>query len=142
VADDITTPTRRLVDEVYNKGRVDVLGEILGPGYVGNDPALPEPIQGAGGERELVTAYRNAFPDLEVTVDDMIAAGDKVVTRWTARGTHRGALFGIEPTGKEVTITGIGIARVEDGRIAEAWSNWDTLGFLQQLGVIATAGRT
>jgi len=142
MTDDITAATRRLVDEVYNKGQVDVLGEILGPGYVGNDPALPEPIQGASGERELVTAYRNAFPDLEVAIEDMIAAGDKVVTRWTARGTHRGALWGIEPTGKEVTITGIGIARVDDGRIVEAWTNWDTLGFLQQLGVIATASRT
>ena len=142
MTDDLTTPTRRLIDEVYNKGQVEVLDEIIGPGYVGIDAALPEPIRGAAGERVLVTAYRDAFPDLQITVDDMIASGDRVVTRWTARGTHRGELWGIEPTGKEVTITGIGIDRVEDGRIVEAWSNWDTLGFLQQLGAIPTASRT
>jgi steroid delta-isomerase-like uncharacterized protein len=80
--------------------------------------------------------YRAAFPDLKITVEDQIAEGDKVVTRWTAEGTHDGDLPGLPASGRSSTVTGIGIDRIEGGKIVEAWGNWDTLGMLQQLGAI------
>ena len=79
---------------------------------------------------------RAAFPDLQYTVEDQIAEGDKVVTRYTASGTHRGELMGIAPTGSRVEITGISITRVEDGKIEEIWETHDALGMMRQLGVI------
>jgi len=127
--------TRRMVEEVFNMGRLDVIDEIIAPGYVGHDPALPQDVAGPDGERDLVRGYRAAFSDLTLTIDDQIAEGDRVVTRWTARGTHSGDLWGIAATGKEVTVTGTAIDRIEDGRIVESWSHWDALGLMQQLGV-------
>jgi predicted ester cyclase len=85
---------------------------------------------------QFITANRAAFPDLRLTIEDQIAEGDKVVTRFTARGTHRGKLPGIAPTGKQVTTTAIIINRYTGGKIAESWINGDILGLLQQLGVI------
>jgi steroid delta-isomerase-like uncharacterized protein len=80
--------------------------------------------------------YRAAFSDLQMTVEDQIAEGDMVVTRWTAVGTNDGDLPGMPASGRSSTVTGIGIDRIEDGKIVEAWGNWDTLGMMQQLGVI------
>jgi steroid delta-isomerase-like uncharacterized protein len=142
MTDDTTTPTRRVIEEAYNAGRLETLDDVLAPEFVGTDPALPEPIRGIEAEKQIVAAYRSGFPDLHITIDDMIVAGDKVVTRWTARGTHTGELWGMAPTGKEVTVTGIGIDRVANGRIVEAWNNWDTLGFMQQLGAVPVAAAT
>lgn len=79
--------------------------------------------------------YRVAFPDAHIALDDIIVAGDKVVTRWTATGTHEGDLMGIPATGTSIRFTGIRIFRVADGRIAEGWVNWDTFGLMRQLGV-------
>src|SRR5437773_12153103 len=130
--------SRQMIEEVFNKGRLDVTAEIIAPEDVGHDPALPQDVAGPDGERELVSGYRAAFPDLTITIDDQIGEGDRVVTRWTARGTHSGDLWGIAGTGKEVTVTGTSVDRIRDGRIAESWSNWDTIGLMQQLGVIPT----
>ena len=95
---------------------------------------------GIEGYRELMAMYVSAFPDVQITVDDMIAEGDKVVTRFTAHGTHQGELQGIAPTGKPVTVTGIETMRVSGGKIVEGWVEFDQLGMLQQLGVIPTMG--
>ena len=92
--------------------------------------------------KESAGGYRSAFPDLVMTVDQSFAEGDLVATRWTARGTHEGELFGIAATGKQATVTGITIDRYEDGLIAESWTNWDTLGLLQQLGAVPVALQT
>jgi len=84
--------------------------------------------------------YRNAFPDLHLTIEDVIAEGETVMTRWSCRGTHKGDLNGIAPTGKHITITGITVARVSGGKIVEGFVNWDAQGLMQQLGVVpATA---
>ena len=83
---------------------------------------------------------RTSFPDFHVTSEDIIAEGDKVVSRWTASGTHKGELFGIPPTGKKATWKGISIYRFADGKIVEAWGDADFLGLLQQLGVMPVAG--
>ena len=81
-----------------------------------------------------------AFPDIQYTVEALLAEGDKVVVRWTARGTHTGELMGIPPTGKQVTVTGVNIGRVANGRIVEEWGEFDMMGMMQQLGVVPTPG--
>ena len=85
--------------------------------------------------------YLSAFPDLHITVEDMIAEGDKIVARLTMRGTHQGAFLGIPPTGKQVTGTAIDINRITGGKSVEHWNNSDTLGLLQQLGVVPLPGQ-
>jgi len=133
--------SRRLVDEALNAGRLQVIDELVSDGYLGHDPASPGPITGRSGLKEQITGYRSAFPDIKVTIEDQVAEHDRVVTRWTARGTHEGELFGVGPTGKQSTVTGITIDRIVDGRIVESWDNWDTFGLLQQLGAVPEAMR-
>jgi steroid delta-isomerase-like uncharacterized protein len=114
--------------------------ELFAPHYVLHDPAVPGEVRGPEGIKQYVGMYRSAYPDTRFTVEDQIAEGDEVATRWTGRGTHRGELMGIPPTGREVTITGITIDSVSGGRIEEEWNNFDQLGLLQQLGVVPTPG--
>jgi predicted ester cyclase len=95
--------------------------------------------------RQFVQIYRGAFPDVRLTINDQIAEGDIVVTRWTATGTHNGELMGIAPTSKRATVTGVDIDRYQGGKVVEAWASYDMLGLLQQLGValsLAPAGAT
>jgi steroid delta-isomerase-like uncharacterized protein len=127
---------RRVIDEIYNAGRFEAADELVAPNFVGHDPASPEPMTGPDGLRRQAEGYRAAFPDLRLTVEDEIAEGDRVATRWSARGTHEAELFGIPATGKQTTVSGITISRIIDGRIAESWISWDTFGLLQQLGAI------
>jgi steroid delta-isomerase-like uncharacterized protein len=95
-----------------------------------------EEYHGPEGVREWITGYRSAFPDLRVIVEEQVAQGDTVVTRWTTEGTHRGELWGIPPTGRPFVITGITIDRFVEDRIAESKESWDALGMLQQLGIL------
>ena len=88
----------------------------------------------------MVETYRGAFPDLHMTIEDVIEQRDRVVIRWTGRGTHTGELNGLAPTDRTVEVTGITIQRIAGGRVAEAWSNWDTLGLLQQIGASPLRG--
>ncbi len=127
--------SRRLVDEAFNQGKFDVIEELVAPTFVNHDPATGDS-KGPQGTRELIEGYRSAFPDIKITVEEQIAEGDLVATRWTATGTHKGELMGIAPTGKESTVTGVTIDKIKDGKIVESWNNWDTLGMMQQLGVI------
>ncbi len=129
---------RRVIDEIFNEGRLEVADEVMATDSIGHDPALPEPTRGPAGLKQAVTGYRDAFPDLRVTINEQIGEGDFVCTRWTARGTHKGMFFGTAATGKEATVTGITIDRIANGRIAESWTNWDTLGLMQQLGMVPT----
>ncbi len=126
---------RRLFEEPW-KGNWDVIDEYVAPGYVGHDPAEPEPIRGPAGVRANVEKYLAGFPGGAITVDDQIAEGDKVATRWTGRGTHTGEIAGISPTGKEVTVSGLTLSKLENGMVVEEWSTWDTLGMLMQLGAV------
>jgi steroid delta-isomerase-like uncharacterized protein len=128
--------SRRVVEEIFNEGRLEAADELVAQDFVGHDPALPEPMKGPEGLKKQAEGYRMAFPGIRLTIEDEIAEGDRVVTRWTARGTHEGELFGIPATGREATVTGITIDRIVDGRIAEQWNSWDTFGLLQQLGAI------
>jgi steroid delta-isomerase-like uncharacterized protein len=127
---------RRILEEAFNVGNLGVMDEVLTTGFVNHDVAFPEPEIGIEAAKGNAAGYRDAFPDIRMTIEEQVADDDRVVTRWTARGTHHGELFGITPTGKQVTVTGITIDRVESGRIAESWTNWDALGLMQQLGAV------
>ena len=127
---------RRLVEEAFNAGRLEVVDELVASDFVEHDPSLTEEVRGPAGVKELIAGYRAAFPDIRITIEDQIADGDYVVSRWSGTGTHQGELMGMPATGKQATVTGITIDRIADGRIVESWDNWDTLGLMQQLGAI------
>ena len=127
---------RRLLEEAFNSGNLDVVDELLAPEFVNHDAALPEPTVGVAAAKASIAGYRAAFPDLRLTVELQVAEGEFVTTRWTGRGTHQGDLMGMAATGKQATVTGITIDQIADGRIVESWTNWDTLGLMQQLGVV------
>ena len=126
----------RRVFEAFSTGEVDSLHEVVAEDVVDHDPQNPRADEGLEGFKQQVAMYREAFPDLRLTIEDQIAEGDKVCSRWTAVGTHQGGGLGIPASGKTSTVTGIGIDRFEDGKIVEVWGNWDTLGMLQQIGAI------
>jgi steroid delta-isomerase-like uncharacterized protein len=124
---------RRLIEEVFNRGETGALAEVVAVDHVGHGPFGDH--YGPDGIRLTVTEYRVAFPDLQVTIEDLVAAGDRVARRFTVRGTHAGSFIGIPPTGRAVTVTGIAIDRFAGGRVAESWISIDTLNLLRQLGV-------
>jgi steroid delta-isomerase-like uncharacterized protein len=129
--------SRRAFEDAWNNGNVDVLEEITADGFVDHDPLMGD--QDAEGIKRTVAMYREAFPDLTMTIDDIFAAdGDKVVMRWTADGTFQNEIMGIQPNNNRATVSGIAIDRFEDGRIAETWGQWNTLKFMQSIGAIPT----
>lgn len=132
---------RRALEEPW-RGNLDVVDELVAPGFVGIDQAEQSPRHGPAGMRKNVEKYLRAFPDAALTVDDQIVEDDLVVSRWTARGTHTGELAGIAATGRQVTVSGVTISRVESGKIVEAWTAWDRLGLLVQLGAVGEPART
>jgi steroid delta-isomerase-like uncharacterized protein len=111
----------RWLREIFTNGHLRQTNEVFTRGYVLHDPSFPHEVHGPGGIRRYVAAYRAAFPDIRVTVEDQLAEEDKVATRWTARGTHLGKFLGLAPTGDEVTVSGIEFDRIIAGRIDEAW---------------------
>jgi steroid delta-isomerase-like uncharacterized protein len=127
---------RRYFEEILDGGNLDLVDEIFDPQYVLHDPNAPEEVRGLEGAKQFVGVFRSAFPDIAHTIEDQIAEGDKVVTRLRARATHKGELMGLPPTGEEVTIEGISIWRIANGKIKECWFNYDALGLMRQLGVI------
>ena len=129
---------RRFTEGVWKRGNLAVLDELLSADFNGHDPTISP---GSQGFKQFVLMYRTAFPDLHFTIEDQVAEGNKNVGRWTARGTHRGELMGIPPTGKPVTVTEMFISRHANGKLVESWFNFDTLGMLQQLGVIPVPGQ-
>ena len=130
---------RSSFEEILNNVNLAIIDEVFSPNYVLHTPAGP--VHGPEGFKQFVLMYRNAFPDARYTLEEMIAEGDKVVTRWTATGTHLGELMGIPPTGRRGTVTGISIGRYEGGKLVEEWLNFDALGMLQQIGVIPMPGQ-
>jgi len=126
---------RRYFDEGTNKGNLDVVEELFAPDYKHHDPANPDVIVGNEGVRRHIETLRGAFPDIAFHIEDMVAQGDKVVIRWTANVTHTGDYFGIPPTGKSATITGMNTWQVRDGKAVEGWVNRDDVGLMQQLGL-------
>jgi predicted ester cyclase len=120
-------------------GTARIVAAVVGDDYVGYIAGAPGPTHGKQGFREFVTMYLTGFPDGVITVEDQIAEGEFVATRWTGRGTNTGELIGMAPTGKQVTVHGITYARIADGMAREAWLTWDTLSMMQQLGIVPEA---
>lgn len=126
---------RRFFEEVINNGNFSVLDEVVHPKYVFRTPG--QELYGPEGLKGLFAAYRTAFPDLNIEIDDLIIAGDKAVISFTLTGTHEGDLMGIAATGKQVKVNGMVLSRFEDGKIVEEWEILDQLTMFQQLGVVS-----
>jgi steroid delta-isomerase-like uncharacterized protein len=133
---------QRWFDDLFNRGDLSVADEILAPDvdYRGPPSLTPQSVTGPDDIKEFVEVYGRAFPDLQYTVESVSRADGEVVVRWTATGTHRSDLFGIEPTGEVFTVDGIDVFTVADGRITAVHAQWDTLGMVQELGVVPPVG--
>jgi predicted ester cyclase len=137
--------SKRVLEEGFTQGRVEVLDEICADDFVGHDPIAGD--QDLSAVKETITGYRNAFPDLSFTVEDIFAAGDRVAMRWSAVGTFENEFMGQQPTHEKGEPTvGISIDRFnDDGELVETWNQWDTVGFMREIGMMpagasATAG--
>src|SRR5579859_5744541 len=129
---------RRFYDEIFTLGDLDVADELIASDFVEHIPSpLPtQPTLGPKAVKWFASMYRTAFPDLHVSIEDLMAIDDKIVTRVTWHGTHRGQLLGTDPTGKRVDIAGIDVSRVAEGQLVEHWGQIDVLGMLSQLGFL------
>jgi steroid delta-isomerase-like uncharacterized protein len=127
--------TRRILEEVFTQGRYEGLNEIIAPQFVTHDPAMPMDGKGPNVVRSVAEMLRTAFPDFRMVVEDQVAERDRVMTRWTARGTHRGPFMGKSPTNRAANVSGVTVDRFENGKIVESWINWDSAGLMQQLGI-------
>ena len=130
------TVVRRLFDELWNKGNLQVADELIAPTYQHHDDSTPDLGKGPESEKKRVNLYRTAFQDFRLSIEDLLADGENVVARWSCRGVHKGNLNGIAPTGKQFAITGVTICRFDHGKIVEGFVNWDALGLMRQLGVV------
>lgn len=129
--------SRRCLEDLFSAGDLDdVADAIIAPNHTNHDPTVPDFTPGPEGLKKVAILYRDAFPDARFTVEDQLDDGDKVVTRWSIRGTHRGGFMGFYPTGSQVMVTGITIDCITDGKISESWSNYDALGIMQQIGAV------
>jgi len=133
---------RRVFEELWNQGNLSVADQLFTPNYTHHDSSSADFGHGPESERKRATLYRTAFPDMRLTIEDLIAEGDTVMARWSCHGTHKGDLNGIAPTGKQFTITGVTVARLLNGKLAEGYVNWDALGLMQQLGVVPELAKT
>jgi predicted ester cyclase len=122
----------------WNQGKLEVIDELTDEGFVGHDPAAGGEFDREGGKQQI-QMYRSAFPDLHFEIEDAFASGDKVAVRWRSEGTFENELMGLEPTHQKGTITGIGIDRIEDGKVVESWNQWDNLQLMRDIGAIPEA---
>jgi steroid delta-isomerase-like uncharacterized protein len=132
---------RRAVKEVWNGENFASVDELVTSDVVLHLPKPGNEIHGAEGVRQFYVTLHAAFPDIHFTIEDQIAAGDKVVTRWTCRGTHKGEFQGMSPTGKQISMTGIDIDRIANSKVVECWPVMDELGLLQQIGALPAPER-
>lgn len=129
---------RLVLEQMWGHGRLELADQLYADDYVDHVGRGPEPVEvkGVAGIKQAVSTFRHAFPDLTYTVEAQIAEGDMIVSRFSARGTHRGTFLGVAPTGRAISYSGVDINRVRDGRIVESWVNYDALALLQQLGIV------
>ena len=124
-----------------DKGNLDVIDQLLHAEYIDHNPPLPDLPLGREGVRQSILLLRSAFPDTIHTIEDQMAEGDKVMTRLTARATFLGECLGFQPTGNVVSISGIAVHRIADGRLVEHWAHMDMAGFMRQIGDASLVGR-
>ena len=128
---------RRVFDEVWSKGKLDLADEFLSPDFVGRPGSLAEPFRGPEGAKQFLGRLREAFPDMRYDVEEMVAEGDLVATRWTCTATHEGEFMGFEPTERRATIGGMTFLRFAgDGTILEGWTQMDAIGLLRAIGAL------
>jgi ketosteroid isomerase-like protein len=134
-----TTASRWFLD-IITHGQLAVADEIFAVNHIIHDPHAPPGgwPNGPEGMKMVASVFGGGFSDWDITLEDQIAEGDKVATRWIASARHTGSLQGMPPTGKAVRVTGVNVTRFAEGKIAESWSNFDMLTLLQQLGASAT----
>jgi steroid delta-isomerase-like uncharacterized protein len=127
--------SRRFTEEAFNRGNLSVFDQVSTEDFVGHDPLMGD--QDREGDKQSISGYRDAFPDLHLTIEDIFAAGDKVAYRWSVEGTFENEIMGLQPTGERGSpVRGITIDRFEGDKIAESWSQWDTLTFMRDIGAI------
>lgn len=126
----------RYFEEVWNRGNLDALDEIVDPAYVNHSPGLPDPAPGPAGLKPIVAAMRSGLPDLHYTIEDMVVQPDKVAVHVRFTATHTGDLFGIKPTGKRIEVDQMQFEHISNGKIVAHWRRTDDLGMLRQLGLI------
>jgi steroid delta-isomerase-like uncharacterized protein len=129
---------RRFFEEVCTQGRADVAEEIIAPNFVAHDPQVPSE-DGPQGAVEGTQVFRDAA-EARWEVQELFSTDDRVVARWIGTGTHSGELMGVAPSGNSLNVDAISIFRVADGKLAEEWTVWDTLGLLQQIGAVPSPG--
>ena len=134
---------RRLLEEGFGQGKTELLDEVLHSEFVCYDPnSEAGEVRGADTMKGEIEYFRQAVPDLTYTVEDQLAEGDKVVTRWKASGTHQGEFFGVPGSGNRIEMTGIQIDRFdESGKMVEEWPEYDLLGAMRQMGAISEPGQ-
>ena len=133
-AENIAT-SRRLIEEAFNHGNLDVIDEATADNFVDHDPMMGD--QDAAAAKQTIATYRESFPDIHITIEDIIDADDKVVYRWTGEGTFENEMMGLQPTHeKGDPVKGTTIDRFEGGKVVESWSQWDTLTFMRDVGAI------
>lgn len=139
MSEEIKKIARKLMEDAWNNGSIEVVDQVLSPKCRFHDPAFPSLTGGIEAYRKHIQTCRAAFPDLKFTIDDTIAENNEVVFHWTVRGTHRGDFLGMPPTGKKAAVSGTSIHRLEKNMIVEIWSDWNVLTLMEQLGIAAPA---
>jgi steroid delta-isomerase-like uncharacterized protein len=140
-AEDNKAIMSRYFGGAWERGNLELLDELLAADYVNHTPATPDTPTGPEGVKGVVSMFRSGMPDLEVLIEDMLAEGEKVATRYTLEGTHEGELFGVPPTGQRLSIESISVERVSEGKIREHWRITDSLEMMQQLGIVPESGQ-
>ncbi len=124
---------RRNFEVIWSQCNLEVTDEIIAPDYVGHIATLPDAVHGVEAFKQVILLYHFSSPDIRFDIQDQIAEGHKVATRWVARGTHQGEFMGIAPSGQRLSVTGMSFHRIENGRIQESWDDWDALSMLQNM---------
>jgi steroid delta-isomerase-like uncharacterized protein len=140
MSDDNKAIVRQLYEEVWNKRRLELVDEIISPSHALHDPNLTDSAIGPEAYKRQVTRFVTAFPDLRFNVEDMFGEKDKLAVAWTISGTHKGEFMGIAPTNKKVSVDGITLNHIVNGKIMDSYISWDALGMMQQLGGVAVLG--
>lgn len=133
----IESPAQIMVDEVWSRGDLDLIDDVVTADYVEYDPALPEPIRGPEALKETIAMFRKGTPDLTKTIQQTIVDGETVVIPYTATGTHKGEILGVAPTGNEIEVQGVFVYHGEGGRLSEGTDLWDTYGLLRQIDAVS-----
>jgi len=142
MSDENKAVVRRLYEQVWNKRKLDVVNELISPSHALHGPNFSGSSIGPEAYKGQISLFLKGYPDLQFTVEDIIAEKNKVVACWTISGTHRGDYAGIPATNKKVSVDGMTVHHLVGGKIMDSYTNWDALGIMQQLGVIPAPGQT